>query len=211
MALVDGRAGAAASEQRRRSILEAALDVFTTVGYHATTAIAIRRRARVTTGSLYHYFPGGKPEIAAAVHVDSLRQYQTEFLPVLAAVGDDAEAGIRAGVRYHLDWIDAHPKRARFLFSDHPDEVGVALREFLRDANAEFFAAVGDWIDRHIDAGAIRPLPKQTLYALWVGPAQQIGRQLVTSQRRLRLRDTIDALSDGAWRAVRTEGQASST
>lgn len=166
---------------------------------------AIRQRARVTTGSLYHYFPGGKPAIAAAVHVDGLRQYQTEFLPVLAAVGDDAEAGIRAGVRYHLDWIEAHPKHARFLFSDHPDEVGVALRESLRDANAEFFAAIGDWIGRQIDAGAIRPLPERTLYALWVGPAQQIGRQLVSSQRRFRLRDTIDALSDGAWRAMRAD------
>jgi AcrR family transcriptional regulator len=205
VALVDGRAGEAASEQRRRSILDAALDVFTTVGYQATTVAAIRQRARVTTGSLYHYFPGGKPAIAAAVHVDSLRQYQTEFLPVLAAIGDDAEAGIRAGVHYHLDWIEAHPKHARFLFSDQPQEVGAALRKSLRVLNAEFFAAIGDWIDRQIDAGAIRPLPKRTLYALWVGPAQQIGRQLLSSQRRLRLRDTIDALSEGAWRAMRAD------
>lgn len=205
MALVDGRAGEAASDQRRRSILEAALEVFTTVGYQATTVAAIRQRARVTTGSLYHYFPGGKPTIAAAVHVDSLRQYQTEFLPVLAAVGDDAEAGIRAGVHYHLDWIEAHPKRARFLFSDQPQEVAAAIRQSVRELNAEFFAAIGDWIDRQIDAGAIRPLPERTLYALWVGPAQQIGRQLVSSQRQLRLRDTIDALSDGAWRAMRAD------
>jgi AcrR family transcriptional regulator len=205
VALVDGRAGGAASEQRRRSILDAALEVFTAVGYQATTVAGIRQRARVTTGSLYHYFPGGKPEIAAAVHVDSLRQYQSEFLPVLAAVSEDAEAGIRAGVQYHLDWIDAHPERARFLFSDHPREVDVALRQSVRELNAEFFAAIGGWIDRQIDAGAIRPLPKRTLYALWVGPAQQIGRQLVSSQRRLRLRDTIDALSDGAWRAMRAD------
>jgi AcrR family transcriptional regulator len=205
VALVDGRAGEAASEQRRHSILDAALECFTTVGYEATTVAAIRQRAGVTTGSLYHYFPAGKPEIAAAVHVDSLRRYQADFLPVLATMRNDAEAGIRAGVRYHLDWIDAHPKRARFLFSDHPKEVGIALRRSLRDLNAEFFVAIGEWIDRQIDAGAIRPLPKQALYALWVGPAQQIGRQLVTNQLRPRLRDTIDALSDGAWRALRAD------
>lgn len=204
VSLVDGRTGEAASHRRRRSILDAALECFTTVGYEGTTLTAIRQRAQVTTGSLYHYFPGGKAEIAAAAHVESLRAYQTDFLPVLVGAGDDAEAGIRAGVRYHLDWIESHPKQARFLLADHPEEVGFALRESLRDVNAEFFATIEGWIDRHIEAGAIREMPKQVLYALWIGPAQEIGRRLVTGQPRLDLAATIDELSAGAWRAVKT-------
>ncbi|HET6918405.1 MAG TPA: TetR/AcrR family transcriptional regulator, partial [Jiangellaceae bacterium] len=203
--VVDGRVGKAASDRRRRSIIEAALECFTTDGYEPTTVSDLRRRAHVTAGSLYHYFPGGKAEIAATVHLDCLRRYQEEFLPVLAAAGDDPEAGIRVGVRHHLEWIIAHPQRARFLFSDHPQEVAVARRESLGELNAAFFAAVGRWIDRHITAGAIRPLPKQALYALWVGPAQHVGRQLVTDQLRLPLEDTIDVLSEGAWRALRAD------
>src|SRR5918995_1616828 len=116
----------AARNQRRQSIIEAALECFTTDGYEPTTVSDLRRRAHVTAGSLYHYFPGGKAEIAATVHLDCLRRYQEEFLPVLAAAGEDPEAGIRIGVRHHLEWIIAHPRRARFLFSDHPQEVAVA-------------------------------------------------------------------------------------
>jgi len=206
VSVVDGRVGKAASDRRRQSIIEAALECFTAAGYEATTVSEVRRRAHATAGSLYHYFPGGKAEIAAAVHLDCLHRYQEEFLPVLAGVGDDAEAGVRVGVRYHLEWIVAHPQRARFLFSDHPEEVAVGLRESLTGVNSAFFAAVGEWIDRQISAGAIRPLPKQALYALWVGPAQQVGRQLVTDQLRLRVSDTIDVLGEGAWRALRADG-----
>ena len=209
MTRVDGRVGRLASDQRRQSIVDAALECFTHDGYEATTVSELRRRGGVTTGSLYHYFPAGKTEIAAAVHVDCLRRYQADFIPVLAAVGDDAEAGIRVGVRYHLEWIVAHPQRARFLFSDHTEDVRVAVQDSLDALNAEFFATVGQWIDRQISAGAIRPLPKQALYALWVGPAQQVGRQLVGNKLRLRLDETIDVLGDGAWRALRTESAAS--
>ena len=208
MTHVDGRVGKSASDQRRQSIVDAALECFTNDGYEATTVSGLRQRAGVTTGSLYHYFPAGKTEIAAAVHIDCLRRYQTDFIPVLAAAGDHAEAGIRVGVRYHLEWIVAHPQRARFLFSDHTDDVRAAVQDSLHALNAEFFSAVGQWIDRQINAGAIRPLPKQALYALWVGPAQQIGRQLVGNQLRLRLEDTIEVLGDGAWRALRTENSA---
>jgi AcrR family transcriptional regulator len=208
---VDGRIGRAASDQRRQSIIDAALECFTTDGYEPTTVSDLRRRAHVTAGSLYHYFPGGKAEIAATVHLDCLRRYQEEFLPLLAAVGDDAQAGIRVGVRHHLEWITAHPQRARFLFSDHPHEVAVASRQPLGELNAAFFGAVGRWIDRHIAAGAIRPMPKQALYGLWVGPAQHVGRLLVTDQLRLPLQDTVEVLSDGAWRALRADTSPASS
>src|SRR5919106_12131 len=203
--VLDGRVGKAASDRRRQSILDAALERFTTVGYGPTTVAEIRQRARVTTGSLYHYFPRGKADVAAAVHLDCLRRYQDPFLPCLDAAGGDAESGVRGAVRYHLEWIAANPWRARFLFSERPAEVRDGLRGGLAALNRDFFARVGEWLDRHVAAGALRPLPAQALYALWIGPAQQVGRQLLDGDLRGPLDDAIDILGDGAWRALRRE------
>jgi AcrR family transcriptional regulator len=204
--VVDGRVDRAASERRRQSIIDAALECFTEAGYEATTVADIRRRAGVTTGSLYHYLPAGKAQIAAAVHVDCLRRYQDEFLPALAAAGADAETGVRAGVRFHLEWIMANRQRARFLFTDHPLEVDVAVRGPLDELNAPFFAAVSRWVERWISDSAIRRLPKQLLYALWVGPAHHVGRLVVAGQSsQARLQSTIDMLGDGAWRSLRAD------
>ena len=205
MKVVDGRVDRAASQRRRQSIVDAALECFTKAGYEATSVTDIRRRAGATTGSMYHYFPEGKAQIAAAVHVDCLRRYQEEFLPALEAAGEDAEAGVRAGVRFHLEWITANPKRARFLFSDHPQEVDIAVEGPLGQLNAPFFAAVGRWVDRCTKDGAIRRLPKQLLYALWVGPAHHVGRMVAAGQAPTRLQSTIDVLGDGAWRSLRAD------
>ena len=46
--------------QRRREILDAALRCFADEGYHATTNRKIARRAGITEGLIYHYFPSKK-------------------------------------------------------------------------------------------------------------------------------------------------------
>ncbi len=45
-------------DERRRSILEAALDCFLEKGYIATTINDIREASGATTGSIYHFFDG---------------------------------------------------------------------------------------------------------------------------------------------------------
>jgi AcrR family transcriptional regulator len=47
----------ARSERSRAQILEAALDLFSTVGYHGTSMRDIARNASVSTGNVYHQFP----------------------------------------------------------------------------------------------------------------------------------------------------------
>jgi AcrR family transcriptional regulator len=53
-------------EARKRRILKAAGQLFTTRGYTETSIGDIARRARLAVGTLYNYFPS-KPEIALAV------------------------------------------------------------------------------------------------------------------------------------------------
>lgn len=199
----DGRSGPASSRTRRQSILSAALACFITAGYERTTVADIRCGAGATTGTLYHYFPGGKAQIAAALTLESLGGYQQGSATLLADESD-AEAGVCAAVRYHLDWIAAHPGAARFLFADRPVEVDAVLATALADLNRGYFHLVNAWLDRQIQAGALRPLPRQVLYALWLGPAQQLGREYLAGGLRLPLDDAVHALAQATWHALCT-------
>ena len=51
------RSQEARSERSRSRILEAALAMFSTVGYHGTSMRDIARQAGVSTGNVYHQFP----------------------------------------------------------------------------------------------------------------------------------------------------------
>lgn len=53
------------SEEKKRRILHAALELFGSRGYHDTTAKAIAARAKVATGSFYRYFRDKKAAFLA--------------------------------------------------------------------------------------------------------------------------------------------------
>jgi AcrR family transcriptional regulator len=199
---VDGRMGPEASDRRRTTLVKAALKCFTNAGYERTSVDDIIGRAGATIGTFYHYFPHGKAQIAAAVQLRALADYQSESLEVLK-MHPGAREGIQAGVRHHLRWVSDHPLEAQFLFSSHPGEVRAELKSELSSLNRRYFQAVDDWLARHVEAGLLRHLPRPVAYALWVGPAQQIGRQHVSGGLTLPLNKAADLLAEGAWEALR--------
>ncbi|MBO1075924.1 TetR/AcrR family transcriptional regulator [Roseomonas marmotae] len=55
------------SAERQALILEAALEEFAARGFAGARMAAVASRAGVTKGLLYHYFPGGKPDLFQSV------------------------------------------------------------------------------------------------------------------------------------------------
>ncbi len=53
----------------REQILKAAMDLFFTKGYHATSIEEIAKQAQISKGLLYHYFKGKEDVLAALVDV----------------------------------------------------------------------------------------------------------------------------------------------
>src|SRR5215470_14374357 len=76
---VQARVRSAASERRRKSILDAALACFLERGVAATTTEEIRDRSGASIGSIYHHF-GDKEGLAGALYVEGIRSYQEGFL-----------------------------------------------------------------------------------------------------------------------------------
>ncbi len=101
--------------ERREHILQAALALFSTQGFHRTTTRQIAQAAGVAEGTIFNYFPT-KKDLLVAVMAQIVDDY----------VGEDLEATPRAGTlevlqetfrsRLEMGWH--HAGRIRFLLSE---------------------------------------------------------------------------------------------
>jgi AcrR family transcriptional regulator len=108
-------------------------------GYDGTGIKQISQEARATLGSLYHFFPGGKQELA----VEAIRHGDQEFAEFLAealAGEDDPATAIETAAHtlardlHRSDWIDGCPVTATALGASgrQPDIQHAAAEAFAR-------------------------------------------------------------------------------
>lgn len=186
----------ARSHVRRQAILDAALAVFLEHGVAAASMEEIRDRSGASIGSIYHHFDG-KEGIAAALYNRALAGYQEGLLEVLRGASD-TQAGIEGAVRHHLGWVTANPDRARYLLAE---------RRASREQNRRFFARVNEWLAPRLRSGELRDVTPTVLYALWIGPSQELARHWLQGRvRRSPLADA-DVLASAAWNALRKESK----
>jgi AcrR family transcriptional regulator len=185
----------ATTPHRRQAILDAALPGLLEHGLAGASIEELRRRSGASVGSIYHWIPGGKEAIAAALFVDTLATYQRRFLDTLAGACD-ARDGVQSAVRMHLEWVVEHPDRARYLLAG--GEIRTAARAQLREPNAAFFAAVLAWLERHDIAG----IPIALLAALWLGPSQELTRLWLEGTTARPPSAHTEVLAEAAWTAL---------
>lgn len=76
----------------RDRILAATTELFRRRGYNGTALRDVTTAAAATTGSLYHFFPGGKADLAEAFITESGAAYQQLFEMMIDEVPDLAAA-----------------------------------------------------------------------------------------------------------------------
>jgi AcrR family transcriptional regulator len=185
---------------RRDQIIDAARACFAEQGYAATTIEQIAARSGASNGSIYHHF-GSKDGILAALYTSALASYQEELLALLRGA-PDAEAGIRGAVAQHLAWVEAHPDETRTLFEHRQTLERTPRAGELRDQNRPVLREVRAWLERWVEAGAIRDLGPAAA-AVWLGPAQAVARDWIGGRLRGRPSALADALGEAAWRSFR--------
>jgi AcrR family transcriptional regulator len=148
----------------RQRIVEASAELVRRQGYAATGVKQIVAAARAPFGSIYHFFPGGKEELAA----EGIRLSGALYLELLPAVFDpvaDLGAAVHAffsGAADHLrqtDYADACPIATVAL------EVS-SSSEPLRLACAEVFDS---WIEAASLRLVARGLPEDKARSLAIG------------------------------------------
>lgn len=191
-------------DDRRRDILDAALACFVAKGLVATTIEEIRLAAGASIGSLYHHFIS-KDDLAAALYVEGLRDYQEGAVAELRA-HPGAEEGIKAAVIHHLGWVMCHNDLAHFIFSMGGLHSRDRYADELRNLNQAFFSEYRRWLSRHVRSGEIKEIPPDLYYALWIGPAHELARHLLSGRVKTPWQRAGDLLADAAWTALRAEG-----
>jgi len=125
------------SETRAR-IVASTNELFRAQGFNGTSLKQVSDGSAATTGSIYHFFPGGKDDLGAAVIRESGAAYQTLFELIADGATDIVDAvGIMfegaAAALEETDFIDICPigSIAREVASTH---------ESLRSATVDVFA-----------------------------------------------------------------------
>jgi AcrR family transcriptional regulator len=185
------------------AILDATLEAFDEKGYAATTIEDVRNRSGASVGSIYHHF-GGKEQLAAALYLRALASYQEGFLAAIRRHAA-AEAGVKAAVEHHIDWVSRHRALARYLLERSPVDIDRASGEQLREQNRAFFGRVQAWLRPHVEAGRIQALPLDLGSALWIGGAQEWTRHWLEGRTEASLHQARRALADAAWEALSTK------
>ena len=93
-------------QRRRRQILNAATEVMSGSGFHATAMQAVAERAGISVGLIYQYF-GNKVDLLLAVIVDILEDFRDQVPAAIDAAGDDPVARFEAGFRICCRVVDA--------------------------------------------------------------------------------------------------------
>src|SRR5436305_15343393 len=113
---------------RRAAILDAALQIFSSRGYHAASIDEIAQEAGISKALIYEHFPSKKD-----LHASLLERHVQEIFEVLAEAAAGPEPGevrLRNGVDAFLEWVETHPRAFRLLFRDNfeADVAGVLQR-----------------------------------------------------------------------------------
>lgn len=185
-------------DERRESILDAALACFLEKGYTATTINDIREASGATTGSIYHFFDG-KGALATALLEDAVAGWSGE-----SQAGSDApEAVIRAAAGGLVAWGLKNPEL--FRFADEIRTLAVSDPEFatVADTLGGTQGPTQAAYAKFAKARKVKDLPWPVAHSLILGPAYNYLRLATTGRARVAAKRAIEMLADAAWAAVR--------
>ncbi|OZI61947.1 TetR/AcrR family transcriptional regulator [Bordetella genomosp. 11] len=150
----------------RQDVIPVLVEVFRRYGYEGTSLSRITEGTGLGKGSLYHFFPGGKDEMAAAVlaHIDDWFQ-RNIYAPLREAPSP------RDGIAAMFDKVSAY-----FLSGRKACLVGVfALgneRDRFAQAVSSYFRAWAAAVTAVLEKGGVPPAPARDLAEEIVGGIQ---------------------------------------
>ncbi|POX38175.1 TetR/AcrR family transcriptional regulator [Streptomyces sp. Ru73] len=180
-------------------LLEAALGVYAASGEQGLTVSAVTRASGVSLGSLYHHF-GSLDGLVAALTMRWLGRLVDELTGALKR-SRTARSGIRALVHAYLDFVRDHPDAARLVHSATADNHTMKHGKELRDAQEARISPLAAWLDKHISAGELAPLPAPLLESLVLGPVVAVARRWL-SVGDIDLTQAARTLPDRIYRSV---------
>lgn len=142
------------SSRNREQILSAALRLFTTRGFHATPTSQISKEARISTGTLFHYFPD-KNTLINKLYLS----IQKEVAEAIRKQDDGAlptKQRLEQCLRGYISWGTANPEKVRFMdqFYNSP-----SIGDEVKDEAYHEYRWLFEVSDAAVREGILRDLP----------------------------------------------------
>lgn len=188
------------SASRKLKIIKSALECFNKNGFTQTSIGDICKKSKTSVGSVYHHFKS-KEQLAAAVYLEGIRQYQQGFIAVLEKC-KSAKEGIENIIRFHLDWVHNNKEWSRYLFQNRYAEFMMNAEDDFEKLNEESFSRIANWFKNHIASGNIRKLPPDLYSCIIMGPCQEYTRLFLSGKTLTNEDNASSVIFSAVWRAL---------
>jgi len=193
----------AGSEKRKRRIIRAALACFSKIGFVDTTMEDLHQLSGCSNGSIYHHFKS-KEQLAAAVYLEGISNYQTGLLAELAGCTKPRQ-GIFAIIRYHLKWARENESWARFLSNMRHAAFLADKEDAIGKANLNFARAIWQFFSKHIEQGTVKALPPEFYISIILGPCHEFSRHWLNRPGSTDLKAASSEFAQAAWCALKAK------
>ncbi len=186
------------TEATRRALLREARRLFAAHGFAGAGTEEIARRARVTTGALYHHF-ASKRELFEAV-AEQVEQELMDRAVEAAAGQTDPWKMLEAGIEVMLDACAA-PDVHRITFRDAPNVLGPARWRAIEERYA--FGQLRGLLAALIEKGEIAPGPVELYARVLLATLSEVAENIAGADDPAPARDQGRALVSRLLGALR--------
>lgn len=184
-------------------LLDAALEVYSSVGQPGFTVQAVTARSGVSLGSLYHHF-GSFDGLAAALYTRCMEQLCYDVIAALERTRT-AHTGLRAFVESYLRFTEERPDMALFIHASSHSAYLASHADQIRAAKEPMREAIAAWLGPRIESGEVAPVPPELIEVLVIGPLAETARRWLSSTYDMDMRQAARVLPDRIWRSLRPD------
>lgn len=158
-------------QETRSRILEAAVQVFASKGYHDTKVDDIVAQSQTSKGAFYFYFPS-KQDIFLAL-VDAFADLLESRLRERLSAETSGTARVEAALRVCLETFGQYRALAKIALVQATG-LGAAFEQKRQAVNQRFIAIVRENLEAAVADGSIPPLDTEVAACAWVGALNEI-------------------------------------
>jgi AcrR family transcriptional regulator len=187
------------SRQRRERILDAAMNVFTRLGFRDAAVDEIAKQADTSKGGLYFHFPTKE-----SLFLELMRTTADKLVSrVERAVARETDPIARADAALWtaLTTFASHRTMARLLLIEGIG-AGAAFRQEQEQLHERFIQLIQEHLDEAVRDGVIEPVDTRLTAAAWFGALNEIVMRWLIARDPGRLEDAYPTLQGILLRSV---------
>ena len=181
--------------ERKEQVLDVALSVFATKGFHDTSMNDIAEAAGVTKPVVYQHYESKRSLFLAII--DHVGDRMIDVLTAATSGLTDGQAQVEAGMIAFFKWVERDRNAFKFLFesgTQNDEEFTIAIRKVL-DRSAE---AIAPLIAIDLD-----PIHVRTLAHAVAGASEGVARFLINNNIAFAGEQTGKQIASLVWAGLR--------